>query len=202
MKLRSLCSKRGIHMKLRLLALLLLLLLSVNLIQAELEAFIADIAPADGPAVSARITIGDETWAAAGGLANIETGTPATPEDRYRIASISKPWLAVIVMKLAEEGVLSLDDPVINWLPDDLIGQVASADQVTIVQLLTITGGIPDYVGDDLFNAILQDSTYQWRAEDALPFIYGVPASFAPGEGFEYSNTNYVLLQMIVEAAT
>src|SRR5436190_996043 len=92
-------------------------------IQGELDAYIAQIAPADGSAVVARITIGADTWASTGGLDDITGDKAATPEDRFRIASMSKTFLAVAVMQLNEAGTLSLDDPIINWLPDDLISK-------------------------------------------------------------------------------
>ncbi len=171
-------------------------------IQAQLDSFIAEIAPADGAAVSARITIGDKTWAAAGGLVDISQSEKATPDDRFRIASMSKTWLAVVVMQLAEKDVLSLDDAVTKWLPDDLTSKIVNADQATIRQLLTMTSGIPEYLNDDFYEQVGVDTTHSWTAEEALTYAYKLPASFAPGEGFEYCNSNYVLLQRIVESAT
>ncbi len=171
-------------------------------IQSQLDSFIAEIAPSDGPAVSARITIGDQTWAAAGGLVVTSQSEKAAPDDRFRIASMSKAWLAVVVMRLAEKGVLKLNDPVTKWLPTNLTGKIANADQATIRQLLTMTSGIPEYLNDEFYAQVGQDTTHVWTAEEALTYAYKLPASFAPGEGFEYCNSNYVLLQLIVEAAT
>ncbi len=171
-------------------------------IQSQLDSFIAEIAPKDGSAVSARITIGDKTWAAAGGLVDTTQTQAATPDDRFRIASMSKTWLAVVVMQLAEKGVLKLDDPVTKWLPTDLTSKIANADQATIRQLLTMTSGIPEYLNDDFYAQVGVDTTHTWTAEEALPYAYNLPASFAPGEGYEYCNSNYLLLQLIVEAAT
>lgn len=173
-----------------------------NDIQAELDSFIAEIAPKDGPAVSARITIGDQTWAAAGGLVDTSGTEAATPDAHFRIASMSKTWLAVAAMQLTEKGILSLDDPVTKWLPEDLTSKIANADQATIRQLLTMTSGIPEYLNDDFYGAIAKDTTHVWTADEALTYAYNLPASFAVGEGYEYSNSNYVLLQLIVEAAT
>jgi D-alanyl-D-alanine carboxypeptidase len=170
-------------------------------IQSQLDSFIAEIAPADGPAVSARITMGDQTWAAAGGLVDTAKSEAAVPDDRFRIASMSKTWLAVAVMQLAEKDALSLDDPVTKWLPDSLTSKIANADQATIRQLLTMTSGIPEYLNEDFYAQVGQDTTHVWTVEEALPYAYNLPASFAPGEGYEYCNTNYLLLQLIVEAA-
>ncbi|MBI1279089.1 MAG: serine hydrolase [Anaerolineaceae bacterium] len=171
-------------------------------IQSQLNSFVAEIAPKDGAAVSARITIGDKTWAAAGGLVDTTKSQAASPDDRFRIASMSKTWLAVVVMQLVEKGTLSLDDPVTKWLPDDLTSQIANADQATIRQLLTMISGIPEYLNDDFYAQVGQDTTHNWTPKEALTFAHNLPASFAPGEGFEYCNSNYLLLQLIVEAAS
>jgi D-alanyl-D-alanine carboxypeptidase len=170
--------------------------------QAQLDAFIAEIAPLDGSAVAARITIGNETWASAGGLFDVAGDVFASPDDRFPIASMSKPFMGVTVLMLQEQGVLSLDDPIINWLPDDMLSHIANGDTATIYHLATMTSGIPDYVNDSFYNAIAEDPTYRWTAEEAISFIYDQPPNFAPGESFEYSNTNFVLLQLIVETAT
>lgn len=171
-------------------------------IQSQLDSFIAEIAPKDGSAVSARITIGDQTWAAVGGLVDTTQSEAAAPDDRFRIASMSKTWLGVVVMQLAEKDVLSLDDPATKWLPSDIPTKIANADQATIRQLLTMTSGIPEYLNDEFYAQVGNDTTHTWTAEEVLPYAYNLPASFAPGEGYEYCNTNYILLQLIVEAAT
>ncbi|MCA0456599.1 MAG: beta-lactamase family protein [Chloroflexi bacterium] len=171
-------------------------------VQAGLEAFIAEIAPEDGPAVAVSITIGDQKWMAAGGLVDVTGTTTATAGDAFRIASISKTWLAVVVMQLRDEGKLSLSDAARDWLPDAVVTALANADQATIQQLLTMTSGIPEYLNDDFFNAVAENTAATWTPEEVLGFAHGLPASFAPGEGFEYSNSNYVLLQVVVEAVT
>jgi D-alanyl-D-alanine carboxypeptidase len=171
-------------------------------IQAQLDAFIAEIAPPDGPAVSARITIGDETWTAAGGLVDVTGDTPASPEDRFRIASMSKPFMGVTLMLLQEEGVLSLEDPITQWLPADVISHIANSETATIFHLVTMTSGIPDYLDDDFFAAVAEDPTHAWTADEVITFAYDEPPNFAPGESYEYSNSNFILLQLIVEAAT
>lgn len=87
-------------------------------------------------------------------------------------------------------------------LPDEITSQIANADQATIRELLTMTSGIPEYLNEDFYNTVAEDPNHDWTAAEALTFAYGLPASFAPSDGFEYCNSNYVLLQLIVEAAT
>ncbi|MDX1995384.1 MAG: serine hydrolase domain-containing protein [bacterium] len=171
-------------------------------VDGALEALLEDIAPADGPAVAVRITKGDETWAAAGGLADIENGTPASPDDRFRIGSISKSFVAVALLQLADEEVVSLDDALTDWLDEDLIAGIENAESATVGQLVTMTSGIAEYLNETFFEVILEDPTYEWTAPEVLDYARDLEASFAPGEGYEYSNTNYILLQLVIEAAT
>ena len=171
-------------------------------VQGQLDSYIAKIAPADGSAVAARITIGADTWAAGGGLVDIKESKAASPEGRFRIASMSKTFLAVAVMQLNEAGTLTLDDPITKWLPKDITGSIANADQATIRQLLTMTSGIPEYLNADFYDTVAEDTQHPWTPQEALHYAYELPPLFAAGDGFEYTNTNYVLLQLIVEAAT
>ncbi|MFN8376591.1 MAG: serine hydrolase domain-containing protein [Anaerolineae bacterium] len=192
---------------LRLILLLPVLLFSLVVhaqddVAAQLDALIADIAPADGPAVSARITIGDETWAAAGGLVDVAGDTSATPDDRFRIGSISKTFVAVTIMQLVEEGVLSLDDYLSDWVDAAILDDLANAGEVTLYQLLTMTAGIPEYFDDEFFDAIYDDPTHEWSPGEVLDFARYQDAYFEPGDGFEYVNTNYILLQLVVQEAT
>jgi D-alanyl-D-alanine carboxypeptidase len=115
---------------------------------------------------------------------------------------MSKTFVAVTVLQLVEEGVLDLDDTVIDWLDEDLVEDLANADEATLLQLLTMTAGIPEYLNDDFFEAILEDPTYKWTASEVLRYAYYYDAYFDPGDGFEYINTNYILLQLVIEAAT
>ncbi|MCU0512355.1 MAG: beta-lactamase family protein [Anaerolineae bacterium] len=171
-------------------------------IAAGLRALLAEIAPADGPAVSARISSGEDTWAATGGRVDITRSAVPTPDDRFRIASMSKPFMAVTFLLLQEEGVLSLADPLTDWLPASLTGRIANGDTVTIGDLLTMTGGIPDYLDEDFFAAVLDDPARVWTAAEVLAFAFDEPALFEPGTAFDYSNSQYILLQLIAEAAT
>jgi D-alanyl-D-alanine carboxypeptidase len=173
-----------------------------NDVGEELQALIDDIADNDGPAVSARITIGDETWAAAGGLVDVEGNETASPDGRFRLASISKTFVATTVMMLVEEGELSLDDDLSDWVEEAILDDLANADEVTLYQLLTMTAGIPEYFDDEFFEAIYDDPTQEWSPGEVLDFARYQEAYFEPGEGFEYVNTNYILLQLVIEEVT
>lgn len=168
----------------------------------DLEDLVEALTAEYGSAVSLRVTIGDETWAAAGGLVDLEGDTEATPDSRFRIGSISKTFVAVVLLQLAEEDFLTLEDRVGDWLSDDITADLANAEDATLLQLVTMTAGIPEYLNDDFFDAVLENSTHTWTAEEVLVFAYGEDALFDAGDGFEYVNTNYILLQLVIEAAT
>jgi D-alanyl-D-alanine carboxypeptidase len=105
------------------------------------------------------------------------------------------------VLQLVDEGRLSLDDTVQDWLP----GILPYADRVTVRHLLTMSSGVPDHL-DARFMTGLYDSwagrLRTWAPRELVALSASRPLSFAPGTGFEYSNTNYVLAGLIVEAVT
>ncbi len=154
---------------------------------------------------------GDVIFSGAAGLASIEQETPLTSSDRFRIYSITKTFTATIVFQLVDEGILTLDDTVAMWLDDPAVAQIPNMEQATIRQVLNHTSGIYDFADDDdspFWEDAFLGPTAEWTRVWTLPelFAYADEANhapyFAPGEGFHYSNTNYLLLGMIVEAAT
>lgn len=140
-------------------------------------------------------------WTVTAGFARDDE--PTTVEDRFRIGSVSKTFVAVVALMLVEEGVFALDDPASDWLSDEILQNIANTQSVTIRQLLNMRSGIDDYLGTDAFwDAVEADLQREWTAEDVLVYAYDLPALFAPDADFEYSNTNYILLQIILEEAS
>jgi len=132
---------------------------------------------------------------AAWGMADLEHGVPIATDTAFRLASVSKQFTAMAIMMLAEEGRLSIDDPVTRFLPE----LSRFGDALTIRHLLTHTGGLPDY-----YDVMVEISGVERpRTRDALAVlaVWGEPL-FAPGERYEYSNPGYELLALIVEEAS
>ena len=128
------------------------------------------------------------------GLADLETGTPATPETNYRLASVTKQFTAASILLLAEDGRLTLDDRGHKWLPS----LPKAAETVTIRHLLTHTSGLIDYedVVPEIFVAQLHDA-------DVLRLLETQNRTyFRPGTGYRYSNSGYALLALIVQRAS
>jgi len=170
----------------------------------RISEFLARIAPENSPAIVVSIAYddGQSVVSVAHGRVDITQETLALPTDRFRIASISKTFLATALLLLEEDGVLSLEDGLGDWLDESVYGRLPNADEVTLYDLVTMRSGIPDYLDDVFFGAILASPSRVWTAEEVLAYAYDTAPEFAPDEDFEYSNTNYILLQLVVESAT
>lgn len=128
------------------------------------------------------------------GFADVESGVKATPETNYRLASVTKQFTATAIRRLAEEGKLSLDDPLRKWLPS----LPAATDAITIRHLLTHTSGLVDYE-----DVMAEDTKEQLHDADVLRLLESQDRlEFAPGTSYRYSNSGYSLLALIVERAS
>lgn len=129
----------------------------------------------------------------AAGWKNRELLVPADPHSLFKIASISKLYIAAAAAMLIDDKRLSLDDTVADYFPE-LIGKVKNADQITLRMLLQHRSGIPNWVEDpDRWNV---SST---NVNDYLALVFDDPANFAPDERYQYSNTNYLLIGNILD---
>lgn len=159
----------------------------------------------DNPGATIAVMLPDRSlWTGASGMADLEHRTPMQVDSVFRIASVTKTFVAALVMQLVEDGMLTLVDTLTDWLPNSLLRNIQFADRITVRQLLNHTSGIYDYLESDaFFDAIDRNPTRVWDDEDVLDFVDGNPY-FNPGASgqWEYSNTNYILLGLIVEAAT
>jgi D-alanyl-D-alanine carboxypeptidase len=188
-----------------------------------MQAFLIDaVAKPGGPPGAIGYLAGPtDVWQGAAGLADIATGEPMSPTLRYRIGSTTKTFTAVVVLQLVDEGMLRLDDPVGRYMP----GVLPYRAPITIRQLLTHTAGIFDY-GHAPGNPTpaadvsrIRDPVLRKQAERLLA-LYGQgkavlatpelsvaaatthPLDFLPGHGFNYSNTGYQILTLLIERIT
>jgi D-alanyl-D-alanine carboxypeptidase len=148
----------------------------------------------------AAITSATGTWLGASGVDNLQTNDLVQPDDRFQIGSITKPFIATVTLQLAEEGKLNLEDTLDRWLAPELIRQIPNGAQITLRQLLNHTSGIPDYVPSLLSSGI--NLFREWQPNELVDLLAGANAEFAPGTSWDYSNTNYVLMGLVIEAAT
>jgi D-alanyl-D-alanine carboxypeptidase len=128
-----------------------------------------------------------------GGWKDREKKIPADPKSLFKIASISKLYTAVAATKLVKEKRLSFDKSLTDYLPE-LKGRIENADAITLKMMIQHRSGIPNFTDNPAF----------WENEkengkNALDFAIDLPASFEPDKGYEYSNTNYLLLRRILD---
>jgi CubicO group peptidase (beta-lactamase class C family) len=128
------------------------------------------------------------------GLARLDPRTPATPEMRYSIGSISKQFTAAAILLLQEQGKLSLDDTVGKYIPG-----LTEGDKVTIRQILSHTSGYQDYWPEDYLMTPMRKPE---SAQQIIDTWAKKPLDFEPGTQWQYSNTNFVIAGRIVETIT
>jgi D-alanyl-D-alanine carboxypeptidase len=163
----------------------------VAAVQDQLEAVVATGVP--GAAV---VALGPEGRVeAAAGFADVATGESLTVEHRFRIGSVTKIFVAALVLQHVAEGLLDLDGDAAPFV-----------EGVTIRQLLNHTSGLDDFVGDivSFFEPYRQDSAHRWELgpRDELRLVMDKPRLFPPGDGWAYHGSNYIVLRLVVEEAT
>lgn len=142
------------------------------------------------------------------GLASTQDQTPMQPTDAFQIGSNTKSFTTVLALLLQEDGVWSLDDPLSKWLPEQA-AKIKDGDKITLRMMGQNHTGIPDYadavIGDALKAETLDQASLEKGYTPEQLVDIGVSLrepSFAPGEGWEYSTTNFILLAMAIEKAT
>jgi D-alanyl-D-alanine carboxypeptidase len=141
-------------------------------------------------------------WTGAAGLGRVAPDVLMRPGDQFRAGSIVKPFVAVVVLQLAEGGRLSLDARMPEVLPADVAGRFANAADITVRMLLGHRAGIPDWDSPDLDQQVARDQAKVWTVAEFLDLAAAKPPLFAPGTSFSYSNTDYTLLSLVIERIT
>lgn len=154
------------------------------------------IAKYDIQGVSASVIFPDGAiWNGVSGISY--DSVPIEPYMLFAIGSITKNFIATLTLKLVEEGILSLEDPISRWLPSyPFIDR-----NITIRQLLNHTSGIYNYFDNQkIWDELMSDRSRYWSPEEVLEYVE--EPYFEAGTGFRYSNTNYLLISMIINKAT
>jgi len=139
-------------------------------------------------------------WIGASGIADLHNNVAMKPCNISRFGSTVKMFTATTVLKLAEEGKLSLDHKISDYFQGDVINKNENADKATIRQLLQHSSGIYNYIQNSKFQtASLNDLIKEWKPDDLLQFSYNQKAYFDPGEDVRYTNTGYIMLGMLIE---
>ncbi len=166
-------------------------------LKAEADAIVTAAYPAEEPGAAVIITRGGRVVYAAGrGLADVDTRAPITPDTVFRLGSIVKQFTAATILKLVEEGRVSLDDPVSRFFPD----WPQPGAGATVRQVLNHTSGIQDFT--KIPGWIAKNRTRPFTTAEMLAVFRDLPARAQPGHAWEYNNGGYVLLGAIIEKVT
>jgi D-alanyl-D-alanine carboxypeptidase len=156
------------------------------------------------PGVFAQVRDGHRTWNLAAGVADVTTGRPVRPSFRQRVGSITKTFVATTVLQLVDENRVRLDTPIAHYLPGIIPGNLGR--RVTVRMLLNHTSGLGDY-DEVLVNLADPESMERLRFRTITPqqlvrIGLSQPPTNAPGERWSYSNTNYIVLGLLIERVT
>ena len=133
------------------------------------------------------------------GLADLRPRRDLEPGDEFRVGSITKTFMAALVLQLVAERRLALDDSVDRWLP----GQVPNGSAITVRMLLDHSSGLPDYTDDPVLTDLRQGRAPRLRTpEQLLAMGARQKPLFAPGTAWAYSDTNYIALGLILQKVT
>jgi D-alanyl-D-alanine carboxypeptidase len=161
------------------------------------------------PGISAAIGVGDRVvWTGTAGYSDISRKIPVKSDHRFGIGSITKTFVARVILQLVEEGLLELDKTPIDYLDLDIVQRVPNTDKATLRQLLNHQSGIPTWeFQPDWIRKGRGDQMklgYVWRKTETLEYVAreGMTAEFKPGKRYSYSNTNYTILGLVIEAVT
>ena len=168
---------------------------------AEMQALLDKYVNKGFPGVTALIyTPEDGKWIGSAGFSRIEDAVPMQDCNIFHSASVAKTYHAVAALTLVEEGILALDETIDTYLPDWVCPNLANVKTATVRQLMNHSSGIPDFIEDsqhvlDYFNDLRRTFT----TEEYLGYVCGDTPDFKAGEKVEYSNTNTVLLALIMD---
>jgi len=192
-------------MKLAAVFALVVLSIQAQTINARLDALVAPYREANAPGMVAMlIREGRVQWQTTFGLADLETHRPATLDTQFELASMTKQFTAMAIMILSEQGKLKFDDTLDKYCPEF----PAYARTIHIRDLLHHVSGLPDYeelmvgkIGDNFFRSSKGPrAAHEFTSAEVLKTLSRQPKlRFAPGSGFEYSNSGYQVLGQIIE---
>jgi D-alanyl-D-alanine carboxypeptidase len=176
---------------------------------AALTALLAKYGKKGLPGISLMVTDAKGTWVGSTGKADLSNNIDFVPATVSKAASITKFFMGVLMFRLMEDsintglGYRSLLQPLSTWIAPDIIKKLPNGNLITLGQAMKHETGIPDLIeNDDFYLAVLNNPNKKWKAEELLNSVYNDDPLFAPGDTAIYSNTNTILVTMVMEAAT
>jgi len=161
------------------------------------------------PGISLLVSDSKGTWIGSTGKADIENNIDFTPGTISKAASITKFFMSTLLFRMMEDsvhtgmGYSAINTKISNWLPSRIIDKLPNGNLVTLGECMNHETGIPDVIEqNDFYLAVLNDPNKKWQPEELLEFIYNKEPLFTPSDTAIYSNTNTILIKMVIEAAT
>jgi len=176
----------------------------------EIIAHVRDDGLPGGIIVRVQSVKDNRVWEGAAGPFDEAKEVPVQPNDPFRVASITKSFTAAVIWRLAERGKIGIDDLISRYIEPSIIARihvlngVSSGERITIRQLLCHCSGIYDYAADNNWNRLVYAHPEKhWEPKELIEVAIGSGEPyFAPGEGYHYSDTGYLLLGLIIEKVT
>lgn len=172
----------------------------VSALQQAVQGAADRLVEAGAAGVQFRVARGEESFVVTSGIAELGTDRPVPADGRFRISCITKPFVAVVVLQLVSEGKIDLDRTVESYLP----GLLPYGEKITIRNLMQHTSGLYNYM--DSFqkpgDRFLRDRYKHYEPEDLIAIAAAKPLEFEPGTKFEYCNTNYFIVGLLIKKVT
>ena len=166
----------------------------------EYQALLDEMTAAGVVGIEMSVYDNNGMWLGASGKADLHDDVNMKPCNKTRVGSTVKMFTAGIILRLQEEGKLNLDDKISDYIGGDNIDKIENADKATIRQMLHHSSGIYNYIQNLKFQtASLNDLIKEWHSGDLLKYAYNQKSYFDPGGDVRYSNTNYILLGLLIE---
>jgi D-alanyl-D-alanine carboxypeptidase len=171
------------------------------LLQQTLDALVSEV-KVPGASLAIILPNGDSI-SLVSGLSDVEKNLPMRTSHRMLSGSVGKTYVAAIVFRLIEDNRLKLTDRVVDILTDDWVRQIPNAEIITIDMLLGHTSGLPRYeYFDEVWGEVKENPDRVWSVYDRLKLVFGAETLHPAGEGWGYSDTNYIILGAIIEKVT
>lgn len=164
-------------------------------LQSAVEGVMAEY---DVPGAAAGAWIpGKGSWTTAIGVGDVAGNVPVTTDMSWPIRSVTKSYTVSLILRLADEGRLSLDDTI-----DQYVDGITDGDRITLLELANMSSGNADYVGEAFLDDFQKDPGKVYTLDELNAFVVGQPAQFEPGTDYLYTNANTNLLGAVVEKVT
>ena len=163
-------------------------------LQAVVDEVVAEVG---APGAVVAVTTPEGSWDTVVGTADLDGGTPLRRGLTWPLRSITKSFTVTLVLQLADEGSVDLDEPVATY-----VAGVPGGDEVTLRQLAAMTSGLPDYTTEAFLDDFVDDPTRVFTDDELLAYAWAEPPRAAPGDERVYTNSNTILLGRVVEEVT